>query len=217
MISKFRNKIGQKRAEKVGARILPFLKDSRNIVDVGCGTCHIAALLQKKGKGVTAVDITNKSLVSGIEVLVYDGKSLPFPDKHFDTSLLLTVLHHTPDSEVVFSEAARVGKELVVIETLHESLLGKLFIVLFDSLINRQLRFHWNSYKTDGEWKKFFKDRSFDIVTTQYHHDKVFGIPYLHGVYYLEKRLTVNRIKRKRERNRAFAHRRKVPQSRTLR
>ncbi len=179
----------QKRAEVIVGRILPYIKHAKRVVDIGSGTGHVADLLTKHGKHVTPVDISNKSWVSTIKPVVYDGKHLPFPDKSFDTSLLLMVLHHTPDPNVVFSEAARVGKELVVIETVYKRLFDKIITVFFDSLGNLQLRFYWNSYRRDEDWKTFFKSMGYSIEATQYHSDHQFLlVPQFHNVYYLKKR-----------------------------
>ncbi|MBI3577541.1 methyltransferase domain-containing protein [Candidatus Gottesmanbacteria bacterium] len=180
--------LGGKRARVIGERILPYLKNSKTIIDVGCGTGHVTAFLLEKNKDVVAVDIRNQSLAPNTKVVIYDGKRLPYKDKTFDTSLLITVLHHTPSPLVVFSEAARVSKgDMVIIETTYKSFIGKIFIVLFDSLVGRQMKPYWGSYKTDAEWQHFFKQNGFKVVSTQYHADKTFGIFYNHYVYHLKK------------------------------
>src|SRR3990167_10972285 len=125
-VPNFIQTLAQKRAKLVVDRILPYIKHSRRIIDIGCGTGHVANLLTKHGKKITPVDISNKSLVKIIKPIIYDGKHLPFPNQLFDTSLLLMVLHHTQEPSVVFSEAARVGKELVIIETVYKKLFDKI-------------------------------------------------------------------------------------------
>lgn len=180
-------KLAQKRARLAVGRILPYVKHAKKIVDIGCGTGHVADLLTKEGKNITPVDISNKSLVNTIKPITYDGKHLPFPDGSFDTSLLLMVLHHTPDPAVVFSEAARVGNDLVVIETVYKKLFDKIITVLFDSLGNLQPIFYWNSYRRDNDWKTFFNSKGYSVKATQYHKDWWFLVPYFHNVYYLKK------------------------------
>lgn len=178
----------QKRARLVVGRVLPYIKHAKKVIDIGCGTGHVANLLTKHGKEITPADVSNKSLVSTIKPIIYDGKHLPFPDQSFDTSLLLMVLHHTPDPKVVFLEAARVGKELVIIETVYKKLFDKIVTVLFDSLGNLQPRFYWNSYRRDEDWKTFFKSAGYKVEATQYHQDhQWFLIPQFHNVYYLRK------------------------------
>ena len=188
-VPSFIEKFAQERAMLVVGRVFPYIKRAKKIIDIGCGTGHVASLLTRHGKNITPVDISNKSLVEAIKPIIYDGKHLPFSDKSFDTSLLLMVLHHTPDPKVVFSEATRVGKELVVIETVYKRLFDKILTVLFDSLGNLQPRFYWNSYHKDENWRSFFESMGYKIEATQYHSDYQFLlIPQLHNVYYLRKR-----------------------------
>ncbi len=171
-----------KRAEIIVERILPYLKNSKNIIDIGCGNGYIALILKKHRKKITAVDIADNVLADNIKPILYDGVKLPFPDNKFDTALLLTVLHHCPDPQILFAEAARVSKTLIIIEDIYQNLPQKLFNVFFDSLQNRPLRFYWNSYRGDKEWKEFFKKKSFRI-SAKYYQD----LPYLHAVYFLQK------------------------------
>ncbi len=171
------------RANLIFKRIYPFLKNSQNIIDIGCGEGLISHLLQKKGKEVTLVDIADKSSIPDLKVIIFDGKNLPFAAQAFDTALLLTVLHHTPDPKIVLKEVGRVARKIILIEDLSTNIFQKLFNVFFDSWQNKPLRFFWNSYKSDSEWKKFFIDKGFKVTATDYYQD----IPYLHGLYVLEK------------------------------
>ena len=187
-ILNFIQSLAQKRAKLVVGRIFPHIKHAKRILDIGCGTGHVADLLIETGKKIVPVDISNKSLVGSIKPIIYDGKHLPFPDQSFDTSLLLMVLYHTPDPSVVLSEAARVGKEIVVIETVYKKLFDKIITVLFDSLGNLQPKFYWNSYHKDEDWKTFFESKGYEIEATQYRRDhQWFLIPQFHNVYYLRK------------------------------
>ena len=171
------------RANLIFKRIYPFLKNSQNIIDIGCGEGLISHLLQKKGKEVTLVDIADKSSIPDLKVIIFDGKNLPFAAQAFDTALLLTVLHHTPDPKIVLKEVGRVARKIILIEDLSTNIFQKLFNVFFDSWQNKPLRFFWNSYKSDSEWKKFFIDKGIKVTATDYYQD----IPYLHGLYVLEK------------------------------
>lgn len=177
------------REEKIVERISGYLKYSKKIIDVGAGRGIVASLLRGEDKIVAPVDVVEYRWGRSIpDVVLYDGKKLTFPDKSFDTGLLLMVLHHTLDPAVVFSEVARVSKEIIVIETTYRSLFEKIYTVLIDTLANLHLRFYWNSYRTDQEWRKFFKEAGFEVVSSQLHSDQVLGVPFLHAVYFLRAR-----------------------------
>ncbi len=165
-------------------RVLPFLHHAKTILDVGSGNCFIAKRLIQAGKQVTAVDIKDQSLEPSVKVTVFDGKVLPFKNKSFDLGLLLTVMHHTPSPEKIFQEVARVSRDIIVIETSYRNILEKFFIVLFDSLLNRQPRFFWNSYRSDSDWKNFFDTQGYKVLKTEQYVDMQ-GVPYFHPLYYL--------------------------------
>lgn len=182
-------KVVRSRSETVIQRIIPYLRDSRNIVDIGSGTGDVAFLLGKRGKKITAVDVGDFHGPRLVKTTIYDGKKLPFPNQSFDTALLLMVMHHTPDPEVVFSEAARVAKEVVVIETSYTNPINKFFTVVSDAIGNLRAEAFWNSYKEHSGWKEFFENHGFKIIVSYKFNDKNLGvIPFLHILYYLKRK-----------------------------
>lgn len=182
-------KVVRSRSETVIQRIIPYLKESEKIIDIGSGTGDVAFLLGKRGKKITAVDVGDFHGPRLVKTTIYDGKTLPFPNQSFDTALLLMVMHHTPNPEIVFSEAARVAKEMVVIETSFTNPINKFFTVVSDAIGNLRVEAFWNSYKTDSEWRKFFTFHGFKITESHKFTDKNLGIiPFLHILYYLKKK-----------------------------
>jgi len=188
MIKKLITKILRKRSLVVLERIMPYIKKSTKLVDIGSGTGDIAYLLKNLGKDVIAVDVQGFHGPRLVTPIIYDGKKLPFKDKSFDTALLLMVLHHTPDPTIVFSEAARVANEVVLIETSYTNSLDRLFTILTDGIGNLRFDASWTSYKTDEDWKEFFNNKGFRIVDTKKYHDRNFGLPFLHIAYHLKRR-----------------------------
>ncbi|MBI2326466.1 methyltransferase domain-containing protein [Candidatus Collierbacteria bacterium] len=181
-------KIVRHRSEVVISRILPFLKKSNSIVDIGSGTGDVAYLLNQSGKNVTPVDVADFHGPRLVKTTIYDGQKLPFPDKSFDSALLLMVLHHTPNPEVVFDEAARVANEVVVIETSYTTQINGWFTIVSDMIGNFRLNAFWSSYKSDSEWKDFFAKKKYKIVETRKYNDRNFGLPFLHIAYYLRRK-----------------------------
>lgn len=176
----------RRRSETVISRIMPYIKNSNKIIDIGSGTGDVASLIKAQGKNITPVDVADFHGPRMIKTIIYDGKTLPFKEKSFDIALLLMVMHHTPDSEVVFKEAARVAKEIVVIETSYTNPINRILTIISDAIGNLRLEACWNSYKTNGEWQKFFTDHGFIIKQIQKFRDKNLGvIPFLHILYYL--------------------------------
>ncbi len=183
----FIKKSNKKRAQKLVDRIYPYLQNSRRIIDIGSGTGYITSLLKEKGKTIQAVDIANNSFVKDLHVTIYNGEKLPFKDNSFDTSLLITVLHHTDNPEKVLMEAIRVSKEIIVIETGYANLFGKIAIVFIDTLANLTIKINWSSFRTDNQWKELFKKLNLKIVSSSKDFDMQMGIKYSHPLYFLSK------------------------------
>lgn len=177
------------RSNVVVNRISPYIKNSRKVIDIGSGTGDVASLLIKEGKNVTPVDVGDFHGPRFVKTAIYDGKTLPFPNRSFDTALLLMVLHHTPDPETVFVEASRVAHEVVVIETSFTSPISRFFTVVSDAIGNLRVEAFWNSYKTDKEWRTFFEKHGFIIKDSHKFYDRNLGIiPFLHILYYLQRK-----------------------------
>ncbi|MCX6783935.1 MAG: class I SAM-dependent methyltransferase [candidate division WWE3 bacterium] len=191
MLNELLKELLQKRTVTVINRISPFIQKTDKIIDIGSGPGDIARILKDQGFNVNPVDVADFHGPRVVETTIYDGTTLPFPDKTFDKALLLMVLHHTPQPEIVFDEASRVATELVVIETSYTNPVDRFSTIIFDALGNLRLEAFWNSYKTDTQWRDFFTKKGFDIVNTEKYLDKTLGIfPLLHILYYLRRRIS---------------------------
>lgn len=189
MINLLIRKIIRRRSNIVVNRISPYIKHSKKIIDIGSGTGDVAFLLIKEGKNVTPVDVDDFHGPRFIKTTIYDGKTVSFPNRSFDTALLLMVLHHTPNPEAVFAEAGRVAREVVVIETSFTNPIHKFFTVVSDAIGNFRLEAFWNSYKTDKEWRTFFEKHGFTIKDSHKYFDRNLRIiPFLHILYYLQRK-----------------------------
>jgi len=99
----------------------------KTILEIGCGAGTDACEFARNGAKVTALDITDaakeltteRAKVEGldVDVQVYDGERLDFPDNSFDVVYSCGVLHHSPFQDDLFADAWRVlkpGGELVM-------------------------------------------------------------------------------------------------------
>lgn len=83
------------------------------LLDVGGGTGVIAEAIQKllPVREVVAVDVVDRYCPTlSVKSRVYDGRTLPFPDRSFDAATVNNVMHHVPGEVRVglMSEIARV-------------------------------------------------------------------------------------------------------------
>jgi ubiquinone/menaquinone biosynthesis C-methylase UbiE len=113
--------VGQETAHTISV-VRPHLTNESSLLDVGCGSGWVAATLAHQVScPISTVDIGDFRQVETADFHVFDGLSLPFPDKQFDVVLFSFVLHHVPDElkPLLLAEARRVcrGRVLVLEDT----------------------------------------------------------------------------------------------------
>ena len=84
------------------------------VLDVGCGVGQVVGRLQNAGFEAYGVDVSEPNIERAKKVCprcqFYDGKTLPFPDQHFDRVGALNVLEHVEEPESFLRELVRVTK-----------------------------------------------------------------------------------------------------------
>jgi SAM-dependent methyltransferase len=142
-----------------------------SILDIGTGNGGVAHQLYEKGIGVTCVDVVNKSAFDGIQPTLYDGQHLPFPDESFSTTMLLTVLHHTPHPTQVLSEAARTARaQVIVMEDVFRNGLQRKLTHWADSLVNWEFNDHPHTNMTEETWEALFRNLGLKVANKKVHH-----------------------------------------------
>jgi len=90
----------------------------QSILDLGCGYGAYSLALREQGRQCVGCDINLDYLKTassaGLPVVAADG-GLPFPDKSFDTVLLLEVVEHVPGIESLLKDAFRVARKNVLV------------------------------------------------------------------------------------------------------
>lgn len=162
-----------------------FLNQSHTILDIGTGSGGLANYLMQNNFRVTTVDVVDKTVHSHITPIIYDGLHLPFEDKSFDTSMLITVLHHCPNPEQVFSEGVRVSKKkIIVLEDVYSNWLMKQLTWFMDSLVNIEFKGHPHSNKSEAQWEALFQKHNLEVKKKT--KTKVLAI-FIQVMYHLEK------------------------------
>lgn len=167
------------------ADIQPYFRKDDKILDIGCGNCILAKELLDSGYNLTPLDVVDKSRIPEIEPLIYDGKRLPFANNSFDVALLITVLHHTPDPELILREACRVASRIMIVEDLHTNLLQKYLTFAMDSTLNMEFFGHPHSNKTAAEWRTVFEKLGLEIAAEHSHPSWYF---FRSGTFYLKRK-----------------------------
>ena len=162
------------------------LRPDSMILDIGAGPGVYFKPLMDKGYWVSLLD-TERYKSCPYPVTYCDGKTYPFMDKSFEMSLLITVLHHTPDPEAVLLEAKRVTKDfVVVIEDVYDTWLGRLFAIIRDASLNFEFFGHPMNFRSYSGWKETFKRLGFTLLKEKDFTSYLGKIPIRTGFYLLK-------------------------------
>jgi len=109
--------VHNRRVRVLARELSALLPTNGQVLDVGCGDGLLAALMQKDKPNVviTGIDVLVRDHTH-IPVVKFDGTTIPFPDRSFDTLVFVDVLHHTDDPVLLLREAARVARKTIVIK-----------------------------------------------------------------------------------------------------
>ena len=81
-------------------------------LDVGCGVGQVVRRLQEAGFDAHGVEVSEPNVAKatsfGLNCRMYDGRQLPFPDRHFASVGALNVLEHVEAPEAFIGELVRV-------------------------------------------------------------------------------------------------------------
>src|SRR5262245_13993969 len=159
---RYRNRTIKKETFHTVSLLMPYLTPRSSVLDIGCGEGYVLDELLARGvTDVQGADIVDIRRNKDYPFRLYDGLTLPFPDRSFDIVVLSFVLHHVPNERktALIEEALRVSRaKVVIVEDTPSS--------AFDRLMNRR---HGEAYRrkigstaafgflTEGEWRWLFR------------------------------------------------------------
>lgn len=166
--------------------IKDWLTEAKSVIDVGCGGGEFSEWLMQQGYKTTSIDVKNKSRTKSINPIIYNGTNIPYADNSFDLALLFTVLHHTPNPELVIKEVLRVAKRVIIIEDVFANKVEKVICIANCSVANREFRGHPHSNKSDIGWKQVFTNNGWKLIDSKSFQQLFFGVPLNMGLYHVE-------------------------------
>ncbi|KQN81314.1 class I SAM-dependent methyltransferase [Sphingomonas sp. Leaf62] len=130
------------------------LPRNARVLDVGCGSGDLAALIVTLRPDVTirGIDVLVRP-DTAIPVEAYDGANIPHADGAFDAAIVVDVLHHTDDPEAVLAEIARVAKVVILKDHLRDGIAAGITLRFMDWVGNAAhgVRLPYN-YLSRCEW-----------------------------------------------------------------
>lgn len=136
---------------------------SGKVLKVGYGLGFTSYFIKLFNKDISNLDIVvNPDSLNGNEVKIYDGKTIPFLEKSFDTVICTYTLHHAESPEALFDELCRVSKsKVIVIEETYKNFFQKLQLIFFCWFTNRRagqrVNITWSSYLSSYRFAGLFK------------------------------------------------------------
>ena len=167
---RYRSRTVKKETLHTVSLLIPHIAPGATVLDIGCGEGYVLDELLARGvTNVHGVDIVDIRGNRDYPFRLYDGQTVPFPDRSFDVVVLSFVLHHVPDPRklALLEEALRVSRaKVVVVEDTPST--------AFDRVMNRR---HGESYRrkigsaasfgflTEGEWRWLFRGMGMEAET----------------------------------------------------
>jgi SAM-dependent methyltransferase len=159
--------VATRRADVLAARLSALLPPAARVLDVGCGDGELARCIldRRPDVRVEGVDVFVRPHTA-IPVQLFDGVTLPYADASVDVALLVDVLHHTDDPNVLLREVARVARVGVLIKDhTRDGLLAGPTLRAMDWVGNARhgVRLPYN-YWSRRHWMEAFADHGLEIV-----------------------------------------------------
>lgn len=160
------------RTEWIMENISGFVKKGEKILDLGAGGGWIGKEIQKNKKANVALLDVRDFNQTELELMIYNGKKIPFADNSFGAVLLIFVLHHCEKPLTILREAQRVSQDrLIIMEDVYSSWLGKAFMYFWEFLgffasflanpPGENMAFN---FQTFSEWEKMLKSLNLKII-----------------------------------------------------
>lgn len=136
------NLILARRARQLLARLAPHLPRRGCLLDVGSGTGHNAAAIERATHlRVTELDVADLNAL-GRPAIRFDGRSIPLASRSFDAVTLLFVLHYAPDPVGLLRELRRVSRgPVLILQSVHAGPVARVALWVREWLQGR-LAFH---------------------------------------------------------------------------
>ena len=162
----------------------PWVSQADRLLEVGSGPGSVLFEFRKAGFQIDAVDVTDTSYSASLRPTLYDGWDMPYPNDAYDTALLLTVLHHTPEPDEILLETARVARRVIILEDVYDGPWQRKYTKVADSITNLDFFGHPHSNRSDAEWRDSFARLNLKLLQGEVH---PFASFFKQALYVVEK------------------------------
>lgn len=172
LIDKHNLKAREERTNRLAIDIIELLNDSKSFLDVGAFDGLLTKKIKEKKKNLELVKAIDAHVPKKTYFLVkkYDGQRIPYPDKSFDSVLLIDVIHHLENPEELLKEVIRVSKKYVIIKDhTYNNMIDLFLLRVVDFLGNNSfdINVKYHFYKT-SEWNNLFKKYNLILINKSF-------------------------------------------------
>jgi SAM-dependent methyltransferase len=155
----------------------------KKVLDLGVGIGIISHKLRALGYDVTGLDVADTCIYSDSSPQIYDGVQIPYPNKYFDETILLYVLHHCANKFEVLDEALRVSKRVIVFEDSYRNWLEHGLVAITDCIGNGE--FYYHPIYTSNWWKEYISSKGYRLVDLKEWQSLDYGILYGYDISFV--------------------------------
>lgn len=153
----------ERRVEVLASHLGALMPQGASVLDIGAGSGDMAVKIMssRSDVSISGVDVLVRPNTA-IKVTEYDGETIPAEDNSYDVSMLVDVLHHTPDPKRLMAEASRVARKGVLIKDhFSENAFDKSVLSFMDWVGNAAhgVRLPYN-YLARAQWEGIWDDLS---------------------------------------------------------
>jgi SAM-dependent methyltransferase len=165
-----------------------FVSPGESVIDIGCAEGTIPYLMsQKKNFTVYGADVYFKSKPL-IPSTRYDGYTLPFKDKQFNSTMAVDVLHHCENIKGILQEMIRVSHRIIIKDHYYKNGWDHFLLKLFDISANKPYGVNTIfNFKKWEEWEQIFKELNLDYSYVDKQMDRIKLGPIMHFCVILEE------------------------------
>jgi len=144
---------------------------SGNILKVGAGLGYASYFISLFNRSITTLDVVNNNTIKSDLVTLYDGKTFPYPDNHFNVVICSYTLHHIKEQDRVFFEMHRVTKKTVLlIEEIYENFFRHIKLIYVCWSMNRKtgqkVKIYFNKYYSQERIDEIISNYKLKVVNT---------------------------------------------------
>ena len=138
------------------------INNQSKILDFGGGNCLIKKHFNNLN--IHTIDIIDNKKCS--QYNKYNGWNIPYPDKYFDLTVCMYVLHHIPHQDFIIKELNRVSKCCIIIEDDYSekmNIISKTICKLHYILFNQPIT-NTKYMKNKKQWEDYLTTKNFSII-----------------------------------------------------